>query len=285
VGDSACEKCGGKGKLERYSLRKSGAEKLSMTFCLLPAYEVTIEDMGGGHRNYQVTCRLTNSQGLFAGEGVGSCSTAEGKYRYRWDNTWRPVPGSYWATKDPNVLGGPQFIHRKAWIEQEGGGRKQEWFIFERVDHDNPADYYNTALKMAKKRAQVDATITATAASDIFTQDVDEDEEAGGNGGESGTSAGGPTKQPTEPPPPSSIRGKIAANNDKDREQNPKRPMKVKVGDKWFQTFADSPAASKLIDAQQSGAEVVIHFEVKKQGDYTNNVIVGVDLEAPGGEA
>jgi len=32
----------------------------------------------------------------------------------------------------------------------------------------------NTILKMAKKRAQVDAVITATAASDIFTQDIED---------------------------------------------------------------------------------------------------------------
>jgi hypothetical protein len=38
----------------------------------------------------------------------------------------------------------------------------------------NPADVANTILKMAKKRAQVDAVITATAASDIFTQDIED---------------------------------------------------------------------------------------------------------------
>ena len=41
---------------------------------------------------------------------------------------------------------------------------------------ENPdiADTYNTVLKMAKKRAHVDAIITVTAASDIFTQDVED---------------------------------------------------------------------------------------------------------------
>ena len=33
---------------------------------------------------------------------------------------------------------------------------------------------YNTVLKMAKKRALVDAVLTATAASDIFTQDLED---------------------------------------------------------------------------------------------------------------
>ena len=37
--------------------------------------------------------------------------------------------------------------------------------------YDNPANILNTVLKVAKKRAFVDATITATATSDLFTQD------------------------------------------------------------------------------------------------------------------
>jgi len=43
-----------------------------------------------------------------------------------------------------------------------------------RVENTDLADTYNTVLKMAKKRALVDATLTATAASDIFTQDLED---------------------------------------------------------------------------------------------------------------
>ena len=43
-----------------------------------------------------------------------------------------------------------------------------------RIENEDIADVYNTVLKMAKKRALVDATLTATAASDIFTQDVED---------------------------------------------------------------------------------------------------------------
>lgn len=45
-----------------------------------------------------------------------------------------------------------------------------------RKGEENPdlADTYNTVLKMAKKRAHVDAVITACAASDIFTQDIED---------------------------------------------------------------------------------------------------------------
>lgn len=41
----------------------------------------------------------------------------------------------------------------------------------------NPADVYNTVLKIAKKRAHIDATLTVTGAADILTQDLIEDEE------------------------------------------------------------------------------------------------------------
>lgn len=42
------------------------------------------------------------------------------------------------------------------------------------IDNPDIADQYNTVLKMAKKRALIDATITACAASDIFTQDLED---------------------------------------------------------------------------------------------------------------
>jgi hypothetical protein len=44
---------------------------------------------------------------------------------------------------------------------------------------ENPdiADVYNTVLKMGKKRAHVDATLTATGAGDMFTQDLIDDAE------------------------------------------------------------------------------------------------------------
>ena len=49
----------------------------------------------------------------------------------------------------------------------------------DKVDNEDIADVYNTVLKMAKKRAHVDATLTVTGAGDLFTQDmIDEDEGA-----------------------------------------------------------------------------------------------------------
>lgn len=158
------------------TLLKAGAEKLCLTFRLSPSYEVERIDHAGGHREYIITAKLTHiPTGKVWGEGVGSCSSLEKKYRYRSDavNTGRPVPRSYWDNgRDQAAIGGKGFIAQKdengAWMIHESSGVKE-----------NPdlAEVYNTVLKMAKKRALVDATLNACAASDIFTQDLEENHE------------------------------------------------------------------------------------------------------------
>lgn len=161
------------------SLYKPGAEKLGFTFRLAPEYEVTTLDWPGGHREYQVKCKLRHiPTGTMVGEGVGTCTTLEGKYRYRGgekEGTGQPVPKEYWNLKSAgkmseaiDLIGGPGYGVGKI------DGKWEICSIGEKQEHDNPADYYNTCEKMAKKRAHVDAILTATAASDIFTQDVED---------------------------------------------------------------------------------------------------------------
>ena len=43
-----------------------------------------------------------------------------------------------------------------------------------RAENPDIADIYNTCLKMSKKRSVIDAVLTATGASAIFTQDIEE---------------------------------------------------------------------------------------------------------------
>jgi hypothetical protein len=157
---------------DKPALLKAGAEKLGMTFRLAPRFEIKQSEHDNSHREYQVTCTLNDRY-----QGVGSCSTLEGKYRFRTGpkkSTGKPVPKQYWDLRQSNpaqaqaLLGGKGFATAKedgVWMICEQG---------EKVEHDNPADHYNTVLKMAKKRAHVDAILTATAASDIFTQDIEE---------------------------------------------------------------------------------------------------------------
>jgi hypothetical protein len=170
------------------SLLKPGAEKISLTFRLAPYYEITEKKMPNLHREYIMKCTLKHIEtGKVFAEGVGSCSTMETKYRYRTgpgETTGVQVPKAYWdIRKSDAALAMPTLktLANAAGFEGNKFGTKKDdtgtWYITtasEMVEHDNPADYYNTVLKMAKKRAHVDAVLTATAASDIFTQDVED---------------------------------------------------------------------------------------------------------------
>jgi hypothetical protein len=169
---------------EKPTLFKAGAEKLGLTFRLRPEFEIRRQPLENGHREYEVICRLIHiPTEQLLGEGLGSCSTMESKYRYRRgqpESTGKPVPQAYWGLRKQNpakaqeMLGGKDFFFRKI----EGA-----WIIFrksaERVENPDIADCYNTVLKIAKKRAHVDAMLTATAASDIFThEEIEDDEES-----------------------------------------------------------------------------------------------------------
>ncbi len=181
---------------DKKTLKKPGAEKLGLTFRLAPEYQIETNDLPNGHREHRITCTLRHiTTGRQWGQGVGSCTSMESKYRFRMDDTGRPVPAKYWDTRDRSLLGGDRYVPKK---------KDGKWVILERVEHDNPADYFNTVLKIAKKRAHVDAILTATAASDIFTQDAEDIREnlAAFEGDEPANSAPRPQPQPGANEPP-----------------------------------------------------------------------------------
>lgn len=137
------------------SLYKAGAEKLMATFRLAAKPEV--QDLSaGGEIAYRVTVNLLSASGAFVGAGIGECSSAEDKY------SWRA------AVCDEEFDETPENRRRVKFAKWQGRVEKKKQV------RTNPADVANTILKMAKKRAQVDAVITATAASDIFTQDIED---------------------------------------------------------------------------------------------------------------
>ena len=168
------------------TLLKPGAEKLSMTFHLRPiidnARDINIEDMGNGHRDIRVYCHVLNMDGVELATGVGSCSTMESKYRYRGGEKEcinKPVPTEYWNLKNAGkiedakaLIGGPGFGVGKF------DGAWQICVMGEKMENPDIADVWNTVLKIAKKRAYVDGILSATAASDIFTQDIEDMPEA-----------------------------------------------------------------------------------------------------------
>ena len=163
---------------DKPTLLKPGAEKLCLTFRLAPTYDVEERLFDRGHREYRVQTTLTSIlTGAFVGQGVGLCSTMEAKYRYRagaTEATDKAVPRAYWDLRSEDAAKAQELIGGKGFSPKKVDG---VWMIAkasERVETDNPADFYNTVLKMAKKRALVDAVLTATAASDIFTQDLED---------------------------------------------------------------------------------------------------------------
>ncbi len=164
---------------DRPTLLKPGAEKLCLIFRLAPAYDVQERQLERRHREYRVTATLTSiTTQVVIGQGVGSCSTLEGKYRFRAsaaEPTDRAVPRAYWEIRQEDPVKAQELIGGKGFTVKKVDG--QGWMIAkggEKMETDNPADSYNTVLKMAKKRALVDAVLTTTAASDIFTQDLED---------------------------------------------------------------------------------------------------------------
>ena len=169
---------------KRKVLLKPGAEKLLLLFRLAPTYRVdqVLED--GDHYTVTTTCTLTHAPtGNEVGAGMGMCTTRESKYAYRQGKRACPACGAEALIKskyppkfDPD---GPP-----AWFcfgKQGGCGKefaaddeaitKQETG---RIANPDLADVYNTVLKMSNKRALVAAVLNVTAASDIFTQDLED---------------------------------------------------------------------------------------------------------------
>jgi hypothetical protein len=138
------------------TLYKPGAEVLCVTFRI--AQEYRIEDLGDAlTARYRVTCVGRHQvTGLILGEGVGECSSAEEKYKWR-----KSV-----CTEEFDSV--PETMRRLKFSAYQGNVKK---VIQVRTE---AADLANTVLKMACKRAMIAMTLNVTAASDIFTQDIED---------------------------------------------------------------------------------------------------------------
>ena len=167
------------------TLYKDGAEKLSLMFRLAPKYDIEKVDLKEGHREYEITCSLSHVlTGNFFGQGVGSCSSLESKFRWRNAQRVCPVCGMETIIKGKEEYGGGWLCY----LKKGGCGEKYETEdkritdqVIGKVENPDIADIFNTVKKMAKKRAFVDAMLTATAASDIFSQDIEDLKENASN--------------------------------------------------------------------------------------------------------
>jgi hypothetical protein len=144
------------------SLYKAGSEALLSTFRIAVepiVEEFTSRDERGRVREirYRVKCVGRHiGTGYEVGYGVGECSTGEDKYAWR-----RAVCDEEYDATDETE-------RRIKWGKWQGKVQQTRQV---RVP---ASDMSNTVLKMAKKRAQIDLTLTALGCSDIFAQDLED---------------------------------------------------------------------------------------------------------------
>ncbi len=165
---------------KKKTLLKSGAEKLCEIYGLSDEYEVmtTVENWETGLFDYTLKCVLKSRRDdSLVGTGVGSCSTFESKYRWREQQKTCPVCGIAAIIKGKAEYGGGWLC----WNKKGGCGAKFkdgdaviESQPVGRIENPDIIDAKNTALKMAKKRAKIDAVIGVTRSSGIFTQDMED---------------------------------------------------------------------------------------------------------------
>lgn len=134
------------------TLLKPGGEKICMLFGLNPEYEFlqTTEDYEKEFFSYNIKCTL-HRNGQAVAQGVGSCNSKEKKYRFiNVDN----IPDGYIGYQE-------EFSDKY--------GRKKY-----KINNVDICSLVNTILKMAKKRAFIDAVLQVASLSEVFTQDLED---------------------------------------------------------------------------------------------------------------
>jgi ribosomal protein L37AE/L43A len=169
---------------EKPGLFKPGAEKLSVLFQL--DVQPRNELIWGPGDHLTVISRATvyhGPTGARLGYGEGICSTRERKYAYRRADRRCPECGKPTVLKSRDPGGGWFCWRRKGGCGAKfpDGDERIERQPQGEIENPDLPDTWNTVDKMAKKRAYVDATLSVTGASAIFTQDIaaDESEPAG----------------------------------------------------------------------------------------------------------
>jgi len=165
--------------VDKPTLLKPGAETINVALRLAPDYDSERHFHDDGHLTVTSKCTLTHiTSGLVIAAGEGLCSTRESKYA--WRQGLRSCPDCGAAAIVRSTKKSAYFC-----ISNEGGcghrfnfGGEQAKFLDDqdvsRVPNPDLADQWNTVIKMANKRALIAAVLNGTAASDVFTQDVED---------------------------------------------------------------------------------------------------------------
>ena len=172
-------------KLPNPTLFKPGAEKLIAFFHCHPVFKVRRnENPELGLYAYEFKCVIFTPAGDPVAEGFGSASSWESKYR--WRTAQRACPKckqpAIQSSQYPDKNGGEFGVGSFYCFGKKGGcGAKflaTDPLILDqklgRIQNPDMADVVNTILKMAKKRAMVDAALALGRCSDFFSQDLED---------------------------------------------------------------------------------------------------------------
>lgn len=134
------------------TLLKPGGEKICMLFGLNPEYEFlkTTEDYDKEFFSYNIRCTLFRN-GQPVAQGVGSCNSKEKKYRYI---NVDKIPENYVGQSE-------EFTDKYGRVKYK-------------INNPDICSLVNTILKMAKKRAFIDAVLQVASLSEVFTQDIED---------------------------------------------------------------------------------------------------------------
>lgn len=164
------------------SLHQAGAQMLINLFGFrVDLTGIVRHALPGDHVEYVITARLFSIEtGHEISQGVGSCSTMEAKYRWRQSKLKCPDcdKETLFRSKEPDRSGDRGYYCYKkvggCGLTLNSHSELVTGQVLGKIENPDIADQWNTVLKMAKKRAMVDAVLNATGASDMFTQDAED---------------------------------------------------------------------------------------------------------------
>ena len=165
------------------TLLKPGAEVLCSIYGLRPDFLPTITPGDGitaPHLRVTMRCELHlgDITGPVVAVGYGSANSWERRHRYRRGERVCPTCGVVGQViKGKDEYGGGWLCWKKnggCGAKFADGAPEIEGQQVGDVENPDPYDLENTLVKMSKKRAHIDAALTGTASSDLFTQDLDE---------------------------------------------------------------------------------------------------------------
>lgn len=164
------------------TLLKPGAEKLCQAYGLAADFlpkRTTGDGLTVPHLSYVTRCELHlgSLDGLTIAVGYGAANSWERKHRYRRDERVCPACGQKTIIKGKVEYGGGWVCFKKkggCGAKWPDGAAEIESQSVGDIENPDPFDLDVVLAKMSEKRAFIDATLRATAASGLFTQDIED---------------------------------------------------------------------------------------------------------------